>query len=65
MELLKDDHEKSLYLSQKVKELINRNEETQKQIDENTKILDGLQESVDLNVDVMSKNIEIIKQKLK
>jgi hypothetical protein len=65
MELLKDDHEKSLYLSQKVKELINRNEETQKQIYENTKILDGLQESVDLNVDVMSKNIEIIKQKLK
>jgi hypothetical protein len=65
MELLKDDHEKSLYLSQKVKELINRNEETQKQIYKNTKILDGLQESVDLNVDVMSKNIEIIKQKLK
>ena len=65
MELLKDDHEKSIYLSQKVKELINRNEETQKQIDENTKILDGLQESVDLNVDVMRKNIEIIKQKLK
>ena len=65
MELLKDDHEKSIYLSQKVKELIDRNEEMEKQIDENIKILDNLQESVDLNVDVMRKNIEVIKQKLK
>ena len=65
MELLKDDHEKSIYLSQKVKELIDRNEEMEKQIDENIKILDNLQESVDLNVDVMKKNIEVIKQKLK
>jgi len=65
MELLKDDHEKSIYLSQKVKELINKNEEVQKQIDENTQILNNLQESVQFNVDTMKKNIEIIKQKLK
>ena len=65
MELLKDDHEKSIYLSQKVKELINKNEEVQKQIDENTMILNNLQESVQFNVDTMKKNIEIIKQKLK
>ena len=65
MELLKDEHEKSIYLSQKVKELINKNEEVQKQIDENTQILNNLQESVQFNVDIMKKNIEIIKQKLK
>ena len=65
MELLKDEHEKSIYLSQKVKELINKNEEVQKQIDENTQILNNLQESVQFNVDTMKKNIEIIKQKLK
>ena len=65
MELLKDEHEKSIYLSQKVKELINKNEEVQKQIDENTQILNNLQESVQINVDTMKRNIEIIKQKLK
>ncbi len=65
MELLKDEHEKSIYLSQKVKELINKNEEVQKQIDENTQILNNLQESVQFNVDTMKRNIEIIKQKLK
>ena len=65
MELLKEEHEKSIYLSQKVKELINKNEGIKQQIEENMKILDGLQESVQLNVDTMRKNIEVIKQKLK
>ena len=65
MELLKEDHEKSIYLSQKVKELINKNERIQKQIEENTQILNNLQESVQLNVETMKKNIEVIKQKLK
>ena len=65
MELLKDEHEKSIYLSQKVKELINKNENIKEQIEENIKILDGLQESVQNNVDTMSKNIKVIIQKLK
>ena len=65
MELLKDEHEKSIYLSQKVKELINKNENIKDQIEENIKILDGLQESVQNNVDTMSKNIKVIIQKLK
>ena len=65
MELLKDDHEKSIYLSQKIKELINKNDKIQKQIEENTQILNKLQESVQFNVETMKKNIEVIKQKLK
>ena len=65
MELLKDEHEKSIYLSQKVKEMINKNENIKDQIEENIKILDGLQESVQNNVDTMSKNIKVIIQKLK
>ena len=65
MELLKDEHEKSIYLSQKVKELINKNENIKEHIEENIKILDGLQESVQNNVDTMSKNIKVIIQKLK
>ena len=64
MELLKDDHEKSLYLSQKVRELIEKNESMEQQIEDNIKILEGLQESVNLNVETMKKNIEVIKQKL-
>ena len=65
MDLLKDDHEKSIYLSQKVKELITKNIAMQEQLEENTKILDNLQESVKSNVETMRKNIEIIKSKLK
>ena len=65
MELLKDEHEKSIYLSQKVKELINKNEGIKEQIEENIKILDGLQLSVQSNVDTMRKNIQVIKEKLK
>jgi hypothetical protein len=65
MELLKDEHEKSIYLSEKVKELINKNEGINGEIEENIKILDGLQQSVQLNVDTMKKNILVIKQKLK
>ena len=65
MELLKDEHEKSIYLSEKVKELINKNEGIKVEIEENIKILEGLQQSVQLNVDTMKKNIQVIKQKLK
>ena len=65
MELLKDEHEKSIYLSQKVKELINKNENIKDQIEENIKILDGLQDSVQNNVDTMIKNIKLIIKKLK
>ena len=64
MELLKDDHEKSIYLSQKVKELINKNEEIKKQAEDNSNMLDNLQKSLKLNVETMRKNIEIIKSKL-
>ena len=64
MELLKDDHEKSIYLSQKIKELIKKNEEMKKNLEDNIKILDDVQENIQLNVDTMNKNIKVIKQKL-
>ena len=34
------------------------------QLEDNIKILDDVQENIQLNVDTMSKNIKIIKQKL-
>ena len=64
MELLKDDHEKSIYLNQKIKELIKKNEEIKQNLEDNIKILDNVQENIQINVDTMSKNIKIIKQKL-
>ena len=65
MEILKDQHEKSIYLNQKIKELINKNEGIQEQLEENIKLLDGVQQNIQLNVDTMHKNIVVLKQKLK
>ena len=65
MEILKDDHEKSIYLSQKIKELINKNEGIQEQLEENIKLLDEVQENIQLNADTMHKNIFALKQKIK
>ena len=65
MELLKDEHEQSIFLSQKVKELIKRNEEIKEKIEEDTFMLEQLKENVENNVNTMKKNIDIIKQKIK
>ena len=65
MEILKDQHEKSIYLNQKIKELINKNEGIQEQLEENIKLLDGVQQNIQLNVETMHKNIVVLKQKLK
>ena len=64
MELLKDEHEQSIFISQKVKDLIKRNEELKEKIEEDTIMLDQLKENVENNVNTMKKNIEVIKQKL-
>ena len=65
MELLKDEHEQSIYLSQKVKELINKNEQIKERIESDTLMLEQLKENVENNANTMKKNIEIIKQKMK
>ena len=65
MELLKDEHEQSIFLSQKIKELIKRNEEIKEKIEEDTFMLEQLKENVENNVNTMKKNIDIIKQKIK
>ena len=64
MELMKDEHEQSIFISQKVKDLIKRNEELKEKIEEDTLMLEQLRENVENNVNTMKKNIEIIKQKL-
>ena len=65
MELLKDEHEQTIYLSQKVKELINKNEQIKERIESDTLMLEQLKENVENNANTMKKNIEIIKQKMK
>ena len=65
MDLLKDEHEQSIYLSEKVKELIKKNEEIKEQIDSNTLMLEQLKDNVESNANTMKKNLEIIKQKMK
>ena len=65
MELLKDVHELSIYLNQKVKELINKNEQIKEKIESDTLMLEQLKENVETNASTMKKNIEIIKQKMK
>ena len=64
MELMKDEHEQSIYLSNKVKELIQKNEQIKEQIEEDTLMLEQLKENVENNVNIMKKNINVIKQKL-
>jgi len=64
MELMKDEHEQSIFISQKVKDLIKRNEELKGKIEEDTLMLEQLRENVENNVNTMKKNIELIRQKL-
>ncbi len=64
MELLKDEHEKSIFINQKLKELINKNEEIKGQIEEDTQMLEQLKENIESNVTTMKKNIDFLKQKI-
>ena len=63
--LLNDEHEKAVYINQKIKELIEQQKKVDSELDENSKMLDELNENIKANVEVMKKNIEIIKDKLK
>ena len=65
MELLKDEHEQSIYISQTIKDLIKRNEELKEKLEGDTLMLEQLKENVENNVNTMKKNIELIKEKLK
>ena len=64
MELLKDEHEKSIFINQKLRELINKNEEIKGQIEEDTQMLEQLKENIESNVTTMKKNIDFLKQKI-
>ena len=65
MELLKDEHEQSIYISQTIKDLIKRNEELKEKLEGDTLMLEQLKENVENNVNTIKKNIEVIKEKLK
>ena len=63
--LLNDEHEKAVYMGQKIKELIEQQKNVDNELDENSKMLDELNENIKTNIEVMKKNIEIIKNKIK
>ena len=65
MELFKEEHEKGIYISQKLKDLIKKNEELKEKLEEDTLLLDQIKENVKNNVNTMKNNIELIKQKIK
>ena len=65
MELFKEEHEKGIYISQKLKDLIKINEELKEKLEEDTLLLDQIKENVENNINTMKNNIELIKQKIK
>ena len=65
MELFKEEHEKGIYISQKLKDLIKKNEELKEKLEEDTLLLDQIKENVENNVNTMKNNIELIKRKIK
>ena len=64
IEMLKDEHEQCIFINNKIKELIKKNEQIKEQIDSDTLMLEELKTNVETNVNIMKKNIEVIKQKL-
>ena len=64
IEMLKDEHEQCIFINNKIKELITKNEQIKEQIDSDTLMLEELKTNVENNVNTMKKNIEVIKQKL-
>ena len=64
IEMLKDEHEQCIFINNKIKELITKNEQIKEQIDSDTLMLEELKTNVETNVNTMKKNIEVIKQKL-
>ena len=64
IEMLKDEHEQCIFINNKIKELIKKNEQINEQIESDTLMLEELKTNVENNVNTMKKNIEVIKQKL-
>ena len=64
IEMLKDEHEQCIFINNKIKELIKKNEQIKEQIESDTLMLEELKTNVKNNVNTMKKNIEVIKQKL-
>ena len=64
MENLKDRHEISAYVGLKLQELIDQQVKLGNDISDNTEILINLKKNIKNNVEVMKKNLTILKSKL-
>ena len=64
MESLQNNHEESAYIFVKLKEMIQQNEKISVSIDENVETLKTLRQSISGNLEVMKKNVRIIKDRL-
>ena len=64
MESLKEGHENSAFLGLKMKEMIEQQEKLGNEINENNQILINLKKNIKNNIQVMKKNIELLKAKI-
>ena len=65
MEDLKEGHEISAYVGLKLQEMIEQQEKLGNEINHNSQILINLKKNIKNNVEVMRKNIELLKAKIK
>ncbi len=65
MESKKNNHEENAFIMLKIKDLLNQQEKISANIDENIELLDELKENIKSNNEVMKKNINILKNKIK
>ena len=64
MESLKEGHEISAFVGLKLKEMIEQQEKLGNEMNYNSQILINLKKNIKNNIDVMKKNIELIKEKI-
>ena len=65
IESKKNYHEENAFIMFKIKDLLNQQEKISANIDENIELLDELQENIKSNIEVMKKNINMLKNKIK
>ena len=64
LEKMKDEHEKGAYINLKLKELIDQQDKLGIEINSSYEILINLKKNIKNNVEVMKKNIELLKSRI-
>ncbi len=64
MESLKEGHEISAFVGLKLQEMIEQQEKLGNEMNYNSQILINLKKNIKDNIDVMKKNIELLKEKI-